>query len=1195
LLIRALAHHDLLEDLRTTVIEYIGQENPTSNIELAFYAAKAGMPVSEVTAIAGHIEAPKINCPDYLSRSDPVFWDYAYSFIVLGYENNESSLVNLCTVVGTRQSLWNSTLRYLLKICHCIGRSLRSEAHDWFEEACESIDMLVNAKQGDGERICDSIDLIRDILPFTIGLMTEEIQKHFPERLDVWIESLALLRDSILWNTHFGISESRQDYDFELRLWETLAINSKVSSRLTNILSSCAATYEQTTMLKGGCRSDHFMWLTAIMAKCGMREEAGKWLHYGIRSSLIYGYHKDTTLLLLIDVLRLVNQREPDMALERCARILWMVDWMHHLTDDRETKWFTGKVFSAVLAVNRQAAFDLLKHFSQSTARWVMQDCLEEYILSAEKSDPEYLWCLSESFTNHYSEDGRHPKQIIGTRQHIVDLVRESCSKDILSDFEDRFRNFVLTEITPRHWPDHLREELSMPLASDAESKIDTATSEHLSSTFMLNGEKITIESIAEKCRESFSEFLATLEKLKSQNEYYNERDMVDTTLQYHITKACSLSELITIKDYIESQGRWQNQSAIESLAERFIEFGDQDNSIACLGLAYASYGGWSRWKNNSKYFAAIAEKDRAVANISLLKECYESCSASTGGYDTPPVAAAGLNILNESHMLEAVFNDFLTHCESMFSQLPEGSDYAWLKNYAGSSFDENQLILQFSIEELNTPEIDHSKRLIRALVRLAVARPENTIPVIVSKTLSASGRILRRLLMILLTLATHNPDLLVKHQKALIKLLDLENFFCRQSVLHILRYVSESLPLETSVVTSVQRIERQYSAIISHSTYRMSSSPSATFLSFLKRHTLFDFFDQVSLTERVLKVRPGSLVSAIEECLYAQNWSMDEERSRIKGDWYGHVHPQGWPVVWITTEFQEQATEVLWNILNEAVEKLKLSHDQAHWLWQTSQIVDPEYLIKGVTTRPSDIEPLCVNDKNAWFKELDAIESFQVGNTGAKKQDSDWITVFEKRILAHDEKFNVPYRQEISLKATLIPMQVYGGLYELDVLDLVTEEIMPASMMAVTLEQARNVLTSRRNTSHASDDCIPLVAEHQNPTSFLGYWDVCTLASSIIDKFNLSFKEFDLTRGEEVIAKFETWQEGYQDESYTREKLSFGVRLQVRRDFLSEVCHLSHKILCIQIKEKREFYNSIYKSKPDDRRYGKRYIIYHL
>ncbi|MBT5235937.1 MAG: hypothetical protein HOM18_11635 [Candidatus Marinimicrobia bacterium] len=157
------------------------------------------------------------------------------------------------------------------------------------------------------------------------------------------------------------------------------------------------------------------------------------------------------------------------------------------------------------------------------------------------------------------------------------------------------------------------------------------------------------------------------------------------------------------------------------------------------------------------------------------------------------------------------------------------------------------------------------------------------------------------------------------------------------------------------------------------------------------------------------------------------------------------------------------------------------------------------------------------------------------------------------------------------------------------------TEEIMPASMMAVTLEQARNVLTSRRNTSHASDDCIPLVAEHQNPTSFLGYWDVCTLASSIIDKFNLSFKEFDLTRGEEVIAKFETWQEGYQDESYTREKLSFGVRLQVRRDFLSEVCHLSHKILCIQIKEKREFYNSIYKSKPDDRRYGKRYIIYHL
>ena len=59
LIIRALARYNLIDDLRTDVSEYWEQEQPSGNVELAFYAAKAGMPASEVTAIAGTIEAPK--------------------------------------------------------------------------------------------------------------------------------------------------------------------------------------------------------------------------------------------------------------------------------------------------------------------------------------------------------------------------------------------------------------------------------------------------------------------------------------------------------------------------------------------------------------------------------------------------------------------------------------------------------------------------------------------------------------------------------------------------------------------------------------------------------------------------------------------------------------------------------------------------------------------------------------------------------------------------------------------------------------------------------------------------------------------------------------------------------------------------------------------------------------------------------
>ena len=210
--------------------------------------------------------------------------------------------------------------------------------------------------------------------------------------------------------------------------------------------------------------------------------------------------------------------------------------------------------------------------------------------------------------------------------------------------------------------------------------------------------------------------------------------------------------------------------------------------------------------------------------------------------------------------------------------------------------------------------------------------------------------------------------------------------------------------------------------------------------------------------------------------------------------------------------------------------------------------------------------------------------------------QDTDWTTVSESRRLAHEEEYNVPYKQEISLIAALVPLQVYGGSYELDELELATEPIVPASAMAVTLEQARDVLTNRGSTAlDVGNDCIPLIAEHQNPPFFIGYWDVCTLASFIIDEFDLLFRGFDLIREDQVVAKYEAWQEGYQDEAYTREKIAFGVRLRVRRDFLAEICSRYRRMLCIRIHEKRECYKSIHDRHPDTSKASKRHVIYHL
>ena len=164
-----------------------------------------------------------------------------------------------------------------------------------------------------------------------------------------------------------------------------------------------------------------------------------------------------------------------------------------------------------------------------------------------------------------------------------------------------------------------------------------------------------------------------------------------------------SVNDLIQIKEYAESEGRWQDATINEQLAQRFLEFGDHSNAIACFGMAYACYGGWSRWRDNTKYLSAVAVRDKQMAKKFVLKECYETASGSGGGDNTPPIAASGLDVLDEPQMLDEVFNDFLKHCESMFAQLPKKEDYDWLKTYMESEVGTNQLILNFAVDELET------------------------------------------------------------------------------------------------------------------------------------------------------------------------------------------------------------------------------------------------------------------------------------------------------------------------------------------------------------------------------------------------------------------------------------------------------------------------------------------------------------
>ena len=510
-------------------------------------------------------------------------------------------------------------------------------------------------------------------------------------------------------------------------------------------------------------------------------------------------------------------------------------------------------------------------------------------------------------------------------------------------------------------------------------------------------------------------------------------------------------------------------------------------------------------------------------------------------------------------------------------------------------SEDVNHLVLNFVIDQLETLEIDLGERLVRALTLLSMARSKDALPLIVNRALGSLGRTRCRLLMVLSCLANEIPESLATYQQAIACILDRNDFFSRQIALKILKLVAEVVMLDESVVISIERVERAYSHTISYSTYRLPSNPSAGFRQFLMQNTLSDFSRQVETLEKILCVPPGSLAAAIEKRLHAQDWSIDEEKDRVTGDWYTHVHPQGWPVVLITTRFQERSREALWIILDEAAEKLKLTQDQIGQLWHTIQAVDPEYITRGVMPRPGDIPALHVTDKGEWFSELGGLESMHVANGKTPVNSGDWMTVFEERVLSQEERSNVPYRQETSLKSWLIPQRVYGEANELDEIDFLSERIAgPDFGVAITLAQARRILIGRRSgiLDKGSHESIPLIAAHQNPLTFSGYWIVCSLASFIIDELGLLFTNFDLTKDGEKVAVYEVWQEGYQEECYTREKISFGVRLRLRRELLSEICSRHGRMLCTRIDEKRRHFKSIHDREDDDRRDSRRYIL---
>jgi hypothetical protein len=1076
----------------------------------------------------------------------------------------------------------------------CVGKHWAKKQVDWFSLAIDSVDIISQIKQGERERVIELLDLCRDELIESLFWLTKAVEESYPDRLKEWFEKLKSLQDSKIWTMQYGIGESIWDYTFELKIYERLSSIPHCHMHIIELLQICEEKFKETTLLKGSSRSDHFLRLALIAARCGFKSNAEEWLQYGIKSTLVYGYHKDITLFHLIDIMEMLNKHEPDIAIERCADILEMVDWMPHLTDGKETRHLPQHIFEQVAKVNTNAALRLLCIYDKDKARWQMQDCLEILMKQIQDGDPEILWALTSVFENHLSEDGGHPKQVVNAKQHVVEIVKKSGDLELFETFKQRLDHFIRTIVTPRHWSnltsEYWKSERIMPHKEDFQANQETNTDSH-QKTYKLESTEVTIQDIEDRMRLSFGDCKEILRKLKEENKNFYETDLTDSVLKLHISQASQSEDLVAIKDYLCNEDNWIKADLLRELGHRYIDLGDIENGLICLEVAYSNTINGFRWKRNKNDFGIIVRYDRKRAIKLLVNESYHSI-AEYGGFDVSLTACA-YDVLYDIENLRGVYQDYLHHCQELFGHLPKREKYKWLKNYSHDADDFDQLVVHFLVDELDTVEIDLGNRLIGAYRELCLARPEIALPIFVERLLDADELPKSRLLTILYMVAYDSPQLLIPYAEKISDILNAKHFQWKMITIKLLQFVEQSGSVSETVKERLRSAQHCYSPIINYSTFRLPhNNPSDRFLGFFAKNTKISNQDQIGSCCEILSMDKNAILANIEHVLKREGWTEEYENERLKNEWNGHVHPQGFPGVMILTTFDLRVFNLFNQILDEIVEKGRLSTNQLEALWCILQPADPEYKLSNIKPKPKDITPLVVSDKEMWLSELND----KPGKVRREPITQEWVTLFEQRILSQDMTYEVPYRSVLMSYSSLIIRDLLFSFEEFEkgsfyVLKLSTFD----DNECITLDQARELLTNHQNLIPDYHDLfLPILTWKTNRPLFFGYHGLVSLPSYLKNQYGLTYKDFDLYKDGVCVMKYEVWQEGYQDESYSRELLSYGTRLMIHRSLLQKIFQDYDVELCQSIFEKRLYYGSKYDAKAAEMNSSTAFAIIH-
>ena len=103
----------------------------------------------------------------------------------------------------------------------------------------------------------------------------------------------------------------------------------------------------------------------------------------------------------------------------------------------------------------------------------------------------------------------------------------------------------------------------------------------------MLNGVSTPRLQIERSLAESLESFSRTIEKLRSENPYFHERELIASALEAHAAKTASRESSLHLWDVAQATGDDVGATTLNTIAQKLFDFGESDAGFKCLLIAY--------------------------------------------------------------------------------------------------------------------------------------------------------------------------------------------------------------------------------------------------------------------------------------------------------------------------------------------------------------------------------------------------------------------------------------------------------------------------------------------------------------------------------------------------------------------------------------------------------------------------------